>query len=660
MKYLSLFSGIGTAEKGIEQGYERYSGINRTETSTETDLCRSRDCSVADREWYRWQSRASCIGYAEIDRFASSIYKYHWPDVRNYGDATTIIPGQLPAFDFLVGGFPCQSFSIAGKRQGFNEARGTLFFEIARILSHCRPRHFLLENVKGLLSSRTMINMDRALPILVKEIQKNIWERKFTPMSNYDALSDNSAAYLAKILPCKWVFPNTELDISSKDALVANSALLAANLEDGLKARLSFLATKLLPITKNLKNYKSSGGQTVPLGLPDEDLDLSRVLSSLIENFNTTDIPTYEKVMATLSEVEIMLNAPWEDLLNPRKWYTTLTGTSPTIGSKTCLYVMELLTLVSIIKQWKLSGNFWSQVTSTLTAKPGDTFYVKTFNIIISILTDIGYRVEWTVLNSKHYGVPQNRERVFIIGHPRNGSCGEVLSFGDGDGEFDEVQRETGSERQWLSVDTESPERDTTGIESGWDGRERYGDNGIMQLNNPTHSNNRVYAEGGTRPALNTAQGGNRQPFVAIPVLTPDRPTKRQNGRRFKENGDDAFTLTSQDRHGVMVRAIGGLQEHQTWRNDGISPALTEAMGKGGGQTPMIQSELTARRIRRLTPTECCRLQGLPDNWCDYGIDAKGNVYEISDSQKYKTLGNAMTVNVVQAMIERMINKGCL
>ena len=94
-----------------------------------------------------------CVGYSEIDKYAIQIYKKNFGEkVINYGDATKINSKELPNFDLLVGGFPCQAFSLAGKRQGFNDTRGTLFFEIARILKDKKPRHFLLENVKGLLS----------------------------------------------------------------------------------------------------------------------------------------------------------------------------------------------------------------------------------------------------------------------------------------------------------------------------------------------------------------------------------------------------------------------------------------------------------------------------------------------------------------------------
>jgi len=92
-----------------------------------------------------------CVGSCEIDDYARQIYGQHFGELPEY-DATRIVPEKLPDFDCLTAGFPCQAFSVAGKRLGFQESRGTLFFEIARIARQKRPRLLLLENVKGLLS----------------------------------------------------------------------------------------------------------------------------------------------------------------------------------------------------------------------------------------------------------------------------------------------------------------------------------------------------------------------------------------------------------------------------------------------------------------------------------------------------------------------------
>ena len=94
------------------------------------------------------------VGFCEIDPYARRAYEaiYDTKGELFFEDARKIVPEELPDIDLICGGFPCQSFSIAGKRGGFEDARGTLFFEIARIARVKRPKYLLLENVPGLLS----------------------------------------------------------------------------------------------------------------------------------------------------------------------------------------------------------------------------------------------------------------------------------------------------------------------------------------------------------------------------------------------------------------------------------------------------------------------------------------------------------------------------
>jgi len=169
MKYLSLFSGIGGFELGIIKAYENIFAKEEKKRVGEKDekairgkegeLNNERDSGLDDSraELLEYSlvsatGQPTCIGFSEIDKYAIQIYQKHFPTHKNYGDITKIKPEELPDFDLLVGGFPCQAFSIAGKRRGFDDTRGTLFFDIARILEEKRPRNFILENVKGLLS----------------------------------------------------------------------------------------------------------------------------------------------------------------------------------------------------------------------------------------------------------------------------------------------------------------------------------------------------------------------------------------------------------------------------------------------------------------------------------------------------------------------------
>lgn len=178
MKYFSMFTGIGGFELGIQNAYREK--VRRfQEDSQRVDAARSglftekgQDIDAAFRLLSASPSdlinqRPLCVGYSEIDKHAIATYEKNFgKEIKNYGDATTINTAELPDFDLLVGGFPCQAFSVAGKRAGFNDTRGTLIFDVVRILRDKRPRYFVLENVKGLLSHDSGKTFSHILEIL--------------------------------------------------------------------------------------------------------------------------------------------------------------------------------------------------------------------------------------------------------------------------------------------------------------------------------------------------------------------------------------------------------------------------------------------------------------------------------------------------------------
>jgi DNA (cytosine-5)-methyltransferase 1 len=94
----------------------------------------------------------NCIGFYEIDKYAVQTYNKNFKTDYRPTDITKLDAGSVPDHTLLCGGFPCQAFSIAGKRRGFEDTRGTLFFEIMRIARAKRTPYLLLENVKGLLN----------------------------------------------------------------------------------------------------------------------------------------------------------------------------------------------------------------------------------------------------------------------------------------------------------------------------------------------------------------------------------------------------------------------------------------------------------------------------------------------------------------------------
>ncbi|MDU5314155.1 MAG: DNA (cytosine-5-)-methyltransferase [Enterococcus faecalis] len=413
MKFLDLFAGIGGFRLGMESaGHE-------------------------------------CIGFCEIDKFARTSYKaiHDTTGEVEMHDITTIsdefIRG-IGSVDVICGGFPCQAFSIAGKRKGFEDTRGTLFFEIARFASILRPRYLFLENVKGLLNHE--------------------------------------------------------------------------------------------------------GGAT--------------------------------------------------------------------------------------------------------------------FETILRALDELGYDVEWQVLNSKDY-VPQNRERVFIIGHLRGERTRKVfpLERKNGTTAKNNIKPINNSKktRELLNFDSTNRFYDVNGISpclNTMQGGDREPKIAVVGNVNPSGSgmNGQVYSSDGLAPTLTTNKGEGAK--IAIPVLTPDRVEKRQNGRRFKDDGEEMFTLTAQDRHGIMVKGATSKGYAEALPGDSVNISHPNSntrrgrVGKGIANTLLTGEEQAVVtnnfRIRKLTPRECWRLQGFPD----WAFDKAKEVN--SDSQLYKQAGNSVTVPVIADIASRL------
>lgn len=276
----------------------------------------------------------------------------------------------------------------------------------------------------------------------------------------------------------------------------------------------------------------------------------------------------------------------------------------------------------------------------------------------LTILDEAGYDLEWQVFNSKDHGVPQNRERIYTLGHLRSRGRRQVLP----------VSRESGSHLKQLVGGMQSYRvYDPAGIattlvgEGGGVGAKT----GLYLIDQSTTAPKVTeearcltarYTAGSTkRTAMNSAV------LEVQPILTPDRVKKRQNGRRLKEQNEPMFTLTSQDRHGILegIKVRNGTKKGYQVAELGDSvdlsypnsPTRRARVGKGiahnlscSGQMGAVVWNNKVVKIRRLTPRECFRLQGFSDD-----LFEKAQAVN-SDAQLYKQAGNGVTVPVVYAI----------
>ena len=322
------------------------------------------------------------------------------------------------------------------------------------------------------------------------------------------------------------------------------------------------------------------------------------------------------------------------------------------------------------------------------------------FLAIILEMEQLGYDVEWELLNTKNFGVPQNRERVYTVGHLRRRGERKIFPLKGADGE-DSVSVEIIGHRDGYrrNMQVFAPEGVTEALSTcQGGGREHHV--GVPVL---CSKNRGIRCEAETAPTLLSRDykglaNRNEKTCVVIPVLTPDRPVKRQNGRRFKDNGDESFTLTAQDRHGVAI-GIEDIETNHGYNQRGtvhtpegvcrtliggghsgnepkVALPIREATKQGyaiahegdsinlsmdckceQGVFVKLSDDLTVYAvwyekyqcyiaIRKLTPRECFRLQGWTDDYFEKAA------FVNSDSQLYKQAGNGVTVNVVQTIGE--------
>jgi DNA (cytosine-5)-methyltransferase 1 len=253
------------------------------------------------------------------------------------------------------------------------------------------------------------------------------------------------------------------------------------------------------------------------------------------------------------------------------------------------------------------------------------------FLAILLELDELGYDCEWEIFNTKNFGVPQNRERVYTVGHLRSRGRKQIFPLKGADGEDSVCEvNQIGMQKSHRTNPNQYRLYDTEREDRGVSNYKHTGTAVAVGFVNPEIDGScrtlkAQMAKNSLANFIRTDSLGATAVSVAIPVLTPDRADKRQNGRRFKDNGDESFTLTAQDRHGVALK-VDDKEVYAVW----------------------YEKYNCYIAIRKLTPRECFRLQGWTDDYFEKAA------FVNSDSQLYKQAGNGVTVDVVQAIAEKL------
>jgi len=244
------------------------------------------------------------------------------------------------------------------------------------------------------------------------------------------------------------------------------------------------------------------------------------------------------------------------------------------------------------------------------------------FAVILRGLVELGYGVSWRVLDAQYFGVPQRRRRVFIVGSLGNGGSAQVLFEREGGARNTPPRREAG---QGVAAAVVS----------------RIGKGGFTDPVNDNiisvHETGKGFWTEGL-PGLRADPGGMPENVIAYTIQQNDngnhRRKDRPNGGLYVNETDTALTVGSAD-----MTAIAWMDSRRdSYREFGnIAPTAESQWGTGGNNVPLVG-------VRRLTPVECERLQGFPDNWTD------GQ----ADSTRYRQLGNAVAVPVIEWIGERI------
>jgi len=534
---------------------------------------------------------------SEIDKYAMKVSEANYPDIIQVGDVTELDTSTLPNIDLIMGGSPCQGFSIAGKQLAFDDPRSALFFEFVRCVKELQPKYFLLENVRmkkeyldviseymgvepiminsALVSAQNRvryywtnipnIEQPEQRGIVLKDIleDSDSWSTKPQYLKNYlgdkprgdrvksiDEKSSCLTATMYKGQIHSWIkkqnnYPDNTLDkMTTKDgkSYCLTASYQAAEPKNSIERK----QRSMIPVTKNKK-------------LPN---NISLIYDNEGKSYKPIKVGmNIEKVKVRKHEVDII---SLQYLLREMKKESGKTNKQIAEETNTAITKVE----------------HWFRTDSSF-AIPSDDIWFR-LKEVLGIKTDV---FDKQIMEFEYRdGVYESKQRVYS----ENGKSPTI----------------TASNKEQYIETHNSPKQVGTAVDiNGHD---------ILK---------RVYSEDGKSPTLNACTGGNREPKVMVDKRKPNQinPSKKASGKQ-------------------------PYMQDRVFHVDGKSHALTREFAS---RTNVGDEQEVY--WRKLTPIECERLQTVPDNYTNH----------VSNTQRYKMLGNGWTIEVICHILKNMqISKG--
>jgi len=713
MKYFSLFSGIGGFDLGIDKATN-----------------------------FKWE----CIGYSEIDKYASGIYEYHYPKPTNYGDITTVKSEDLPDFDFLCAGFPCfVGQTLILSRRGFipiseiaigdyvythkqrwrkvtnkftrkseiQSVKATGFLEIKTTSNHpfyirerCKkwnnskrcydfwfnePEWKEAESIKNCYAGSTYVKDEYdfgdedfwwivgtyigdgwlvnrknrgnggVARVVIRSSYKEADKleerirRKFNctkveerTVVKFHIQNKKFARFLEparrgasnKTIPTEWLsLPRNKIRALLDGYIFADGAIKrnvtkTVSTSRALTLGMSMLIHKAYGINTTIQFVKRSNkhiieGRTVNQrnywqlsipkrnrsGIVEDEFRYGLVRKSestgIIESVFNLEV---EEDNSYIADGYIVHNCQAFSIAGKRKGFSDTRGTL-------------FFEIARILKDKQPSYFLLENVKGLLNHQKGQT-YTK----IIQTLDELQYEFTGVVCNSKFHGVPQNRERIFIIGYIRGKPRLQILPFGEDAGEISRIYQTEGSKSEigQATVVLNMQKRDINrpSIKKRIDtGLKPNAGSGYLSKEDEAYC-----LDAGCNQCIARCLDANQ-----YKGCTPET--------YFEKKKRNIIASRSYPRTGTRDKDGNRYQNFEPQKEDCCN-SLTNV------QKDNLLND--CNKLRRLTPIECERLQGFPDDWTKYGI-INGKTKLISNTQRYKTLGNAISVPVVEDIIKQIL-----